>query len=180
MDRSDEELMMLVSKGNRNAFELLYERYFDKLVWFAGRFVNDKKKAEDAVQEVFVKIIEKPERFDKERRFSTWVYTVTGNECKNMNRNEQNRNKLLEENPDIINVIHSGDLDLPFLQKCLRNAFKELNDKEKNIYVLRFEQELSIKEIAEIMNIPLGSVKSGIYYMLKKISHYLKDFKYEK
>lgn len=49
--------------------------------------------------------------------------------------------------------------------------------KEKTIYTLRFEQELSIKEIADIMNIPEGTVKSGIYYLLKKFTPHLKDFK---
>ena len=53
----DEQLMQMLCGGNRKAFELLYDRYFDKLVWFAFGFVNDRQKAEDVVQEVFLKVI---------------------------------------------------------------------------------------------------------------------------
>ena len=56
----------------------------------------------------------------------------------------------------------------------------QLNEKEQRIFKLRFEQDLPIKEIAEILSIPEGSVKSGIYYLLKKMSHKLKEFRYEK
>lgn len=174
--------MQLVCKGDRAAFELLYDRYFDKLVWFARRFIDDVQKAEDAVQDVFIKIIENPGLFDEHKRFSTWVYTVTGNSCKNILRNEQNRQRILQENAGTgepsTTLQHS--LDYKILKQRINAVYEELSEKEKNIYVLRFEHELSIKEIAKIINIPEGSVKSGIYYLLKKVAVHLKDFKYEK
>jgi RNA polymerase sigma-70 factor (ECF subfamily) len=180
---TDEQLMQQVCGGNRMAFEILYDRYFDKLVWFAQRYTEDVSKAEDAVQEVFIKIIERPELFDNKRKFSTWVFTVTGNSCKDILRNESNRSRLFEENVAAhfsTTVVMHDPVELELLQQRIKNIFSSLSEKEKSIYVLRFEQELSIREIAEIIDIPEGTVKSGIFYLLKKFARQLKDFHYEK
>lgn len=175
---NDERLIQEMLKGNRFAFELLYERYFDKLVWYANGFVNDIPKAEDIVQEVFVKIIEDTSQFDSSRKFSTWVYSVTANACKNLLRNEQNRQRINKENiqvsEQLVEMSHQSDLQ--HLEHQIQLALSGMSEKEKNIYNLRFEQELSIKEIASISNIPEGSVKSGIYYILKKFATQLKEF----
>lgn len=172
--------MECIALGNRNAFGYLYDRYFDKLVWFANTYLDDVHKAQDAVQEVFIKIIEKPERFDTSRRFSTWIYTVTANTCKNILRNEQNRARLLQENVTRTDeILPNHRLDHHLLQKDLQKIYSGLSEKEKQIYMLRFEHELAVKEIATIIGIPEGSVKSGIHYLLKKMSVHLKKFTHE-
>ncbi len=173
----DEILMKQLNEGNRLAFELLYNRYFDKLVGFAVSFLGDVQKAEDVVQEVFMKIIDQPEQFDQDRKFSTWIYTVTGNKCRNLIRDEQNRAKIVSETrrDSESNTIHH-DSDLQLLTNKIQRTLATLSEKEKSLYVLRFEQELSIKEISAIVNIPEGSVKSGVYYLLKKFATQLKEF----
>ena len=175
---SDEELMQALSKGNRKAFELLYDRYFARLVNFCKRILYDNEPlAEDIVQEVFVKIIHQPNLFDTSKVFSTWVYTMAKNQCLNQLRNEQNRKQLLQKNYSLSDsMLSHNNADAEILKKKIAEVFATLNDKEKAIYVLRFEQELSIKEIAEIVDIPEGSVKSGIFYMLKKMKVQLKDY----
>ena len=175
----DELLMKFIAKGDRRSFEMLYNRYFEKLTWYAYGFVAEQQRAEDIVQDVFVKVIEKPQMFDETRKFSTWVYTVTANACRNAIRDEQNRARLMREHimpyrSNHVDIHHRADYRI--LKDCISSVFAELNEKEKNIYLLRFEQELSIKEVAAIMNIPEGSVKSGIYYLLRKFAYHLKDF----
>ncbi len=179
--RSDEELMQMICKGNRAAFESLYHRYFNKLVYFSKRILfDDQAVAEDLVQEVFIKIIDKPELFDKQRVFSTWVYTMTRNLCFNHTRNELNRKKLLDVNLQVKEHTHTQPKnDLHLLKHKINDVYKGLSEKEKLIFVLRFEHDLSIKEIAQIGDMPEGSVKSGIYYLLKKVAVQLKDFRYE-
>lgn len=180
---SDEQLMVQAGKGDRKAFEGLYHRYFDKLVRFAYGFMNDRQKSEDVVQEVFIRIIEKPELFDVTRKFSSWVYTVTGNECKQQLIKEQNRLRLIRENV-IPKAAKSAEMhhasDHKLLKEKLNCLYDDLTEKQKQIYTLRFEQELNIKQICEIMGSPEGSVKSGIYYLLKKIANHLKDYTNEK
>lgn len=179
---TDEELMHRTSKGEKRAFELLYDRYFNKLVWFARGFVSDVQHAEDLVQEVFIKLIERPELFDNEKRFSTWIYVITSNRCKQVLRNEKNRLRILEENVFPFKAQFSEaqlNSDLEVLRERIEVLLEELSDKERAIYTLRIEQELSIKDIALILELPEGSIKSGIYYLLKKLAIHLKDFNHE-
>ena len=177
---SDEELMRMLAKGKREALEELYQRYFKKLIWFAKGFLNDDQFAEDLVQDIFIKIIEKPTQFNPDKKFSTWVYTVTANLCRQNIRNVKNRERILEEENHIRESKTDTEfIDVKLLKERVAEVFEQLSEKDKNIYNLRFVEELPIKEIAEILQIPEGSVKSGIYYLLKKFSYHLKDFSYE-
>jgi len=179
---SDEQLMERVSKGDKKSFETLYDRYFNKLVWFARGFMDDVPQAEDLVQDVFMKLIEKPGQFDSTKKFSTWVYVVTSNRCKQVLRDEKNRLRILEENvlPYKEKATEFNNTsDLKLLKKRIEVIYSGCSEKEKSIYTLRFEQDLSVKEIAVILEIPEGSVKSGIFYLLKKFAYHLKDFSHE-
>lgn len=176
---TDEVLMMEISQGNRLAFEILYDRYFDRLLWFAKGFLFDTQKAEDVVQEVFIRIMDHKKAFDHQRKFSTWAYTITGNLCKNQIRDESNRQRILQENqvyfPEgFSETMHPWDNEQ--LQIQLAMAKSELSANEKILLALRFEQELSIKEIAHIQNKPEGTIKSGLFYLLRKMAAHLKAF----
>ena len=176
-------LMSQILKGNKIAFELLYERYFEKMVWYARRFLQNDQSAEDVVQEVFIRIIQHPEKFDPGKTFSTWIYTITANRCKNKLRDEKLRHRNVKENlisdtEPTVEMNHEADMT--FLRQLLTDKFGKLSEKEKDIFVLRFEQQLSIRDIAAILNIPEGSVKSGIYYLLKKYAQILNYYQYEK
>ena len=175
--------MALVLKGNKIAFELLYERYFNKMVWYANSFLDDIPSAEDAVQEVFIKIIQAPEKFDINRTFSTWIYHVTANHCKNRLRQERLRSETVRDqfnDTSLQTVQLNHQADMAYLQQILKDKFESLSEKERQIFTLRFEQQLPLKEIATILEIPEGSVKSGLYYLLKKYAHILNYYHYEK
>jgi len=175
---SDERLMVLIAAGNRLAFESLYDRYFDKLRWFAQGFLKDEAAAEDVVQELFIKIMRPGHGYSESQSFSSWAYSLAANRCKNILRDESNRLRILQENyseeySDTIQFIRS--LDSQLLAIHILRLMNDKTEKEKDLYRLRFEQDLSIKEISEILNIPEGSVKSGLYYLLKKLSEPLKQ-----
>lgn len=176
--QTDEELMSLVfTRGSEQAFEELYNRYYKKLLWFSMRLVGNKEKAEDIVQDTFIKIIDKPAAFNPMWKFSTWIYTIVNNACLTNMRNEIQRDKLLVENYVPVHITHlKHSIDVKFIQQKINALYKELSSKEQVVFVLRFEQELSIKEIAAIAQIPEGSVKSCLFYLLKKIAQQLKNY----
>lgn len=181
-ESTDEQLMQFICRGNALAFELLYDRYFRKLAVYAYSFLGDGQQAEDTVQEVFLKIVESPGQFELSKRFSTWVYTVTGNACRNMLRNKDRHRRILEMDvkPALDQVQEQGhNLDSRYIRKQVQLVYAGLSEKEKNIFVLRFEQELSIREISEILGIPEGSVKSGLFYLLRKFAGQLKELSHE-
>lgn len=171
-------MRLVCDYGDQKAFALLYDRYCKKLVSFAAKIIASRERAEDIVQEVFIRIIEKPEAFDPSKKFSTWVFTIAHNLCLNTIRNENNREKLLNEHYDRTEAaIQHLSIDEKLVKQKLNSIFRTLNEKERTVFVLRFEHELSIKEIAEIAAIPEGSVKSCLFYMLKKIAVQLQPYK---
>ncbi|MBL7765742.1 MAG: sigma-70 family RNA polymerase sigma factor [Chitinophagaceae bacterium] len=174
--------MKCLADGDRKAFSILYDRYFDRFVRFSLHRVDDLTIAQDIVQNVWIKIMEQPERFNPQQKFSTWAFTLVGNASKNYMRDEQNRNKLLNAHHKThVSESHKPSLshDFHLLRKEIEHCKEELSDKQRAIYQLRFEQELPIRDIASILEIPEGSVKSGIFYILKKITTHLKHIGYE-
>lgn len=177
MTQSDETLYLAMLQGDKQAFSTLYHRYFDKLVWFAQQHLYNKSEAEDVVQEVFEKMITSPKQFDTSQKFNTWAYTLTANRCKNTIRNKTNRHKIEQEELSTLDKIEPNlNIDANLLKQQLSTIFKELNSKEKMLFVLKFEQSLSTKETAEAIGIPEGSVKSGLFYLLKKIKDKIKYY----
>ncbi len=172
---SDEELMgKIIAHGSKLAFETLYDRYHKKLIWFCMRFIGSQAQAEDIVQDAFIKLIDKPELFNKAMKFSTWMYTIVHHASLSHIRNNNNRARLLKENYHPIKVAHiNSTYDANFIQKKLNDIYKTLSEKEQLIFVLRFEMEMSMREIASIAEIPEGSVKSCLFYLLKKLASQL-------
>ncbi|MGC4057605.1 MAG: sigma-70 family RNA polymerase sigma factor [Chitinophagaceae bacterium] len=178
---SDEYLMALATQGRRSAFEVLYDRYFQKLTWYAYGMLRDVQRSEDLVQDVFCVIIDKPESFDPSKTFSTWIYTLVGNRCRNELRNVANRSALMKEQvTGEVSEQPAVNGDRQRLRQKIDLLLGTLTEKERQIYQLRFEQDLKVREIAAITGIPEGSVKSGIFYLLQKLSHHLKEFSYAK
>lgn len=177
---SDEALMQLAAKGRRIAFELIYDRYFEKLTWYAFGFIKDMQRSEDLVQDVFCVLIDNPTAFDHSLRFSTWMYTSVGNRCRNELRNRNNRAILLKQHA--ANNINSTETTQkaaePDLRESIIPLLAELTDKERIVYHLRFEEERKLKDIAEVSGLPEGSVKSCIYYLTKKLAKQLKEIGY--
>ncbi|MBI5541303.1 MAG: RNA polymerase sigma factor [Bacteroidia bacterium] len=180
---SDEELMKLVCKQNNKAFEELYKRYNNKLQFFFFRILNkDKEKAKDFTHDLFIKLIEKRTLFNNSHIFSTWVYTIALNMFKNELRKEKTVNKYNEQLlPDEYisnNKNLLDDIDLPYYKKKLDIALEELEESKRIVFILRYQEELSVKEIAEILECPEGTVKSRIFYAIEALAKKLTTFKH--
>lgn len=166
--------MQQVQEGNKGAAEALYDRYFRRLCAFAanGFQVNHP---EDLVQDVFIRLLENPKLFDVKYRFQTWIYTAVSNKCKNQIRNAKTKDYHHENMGFAGHVVYQHhEFDAKLIQLKINSIFDNFSMKEKQIYCLKYEHNLSHSEIAEIMEIPEGSVKSGLFYILKKLSHSLK------
>lgn len=178
---NDEKLILLIPKGNENAFNELYMRYSQRMyAYFYKMLYQDNELAADFTQTLFLKLFEKANSFNPEYSFSTWIYTMASNMCKNEYR-RQSRSEPIIKMPlllfDITQPKGPSNIDSEIFQKHLQVAVNELELIHKQCFLLRYQDELSIKEIAEILNCPAGTVKSRLYYALKKLSNKLADFK---
>lgn len=177
IDYSDEQLIIEIERGNEAAFNLLYERYSTRLFHYFLKFLgNDFGKAEDFLQELFIKVLNKASSFNPTAKASTWLYTIATNMCKNEWRNIENRQRILRQFEAWEYPAASVFQRLESLQlaKHLSTLINQLEYEERLIIQLRFQQEFSIREIATIMEIPEGTVKSRLFYLLKRLAAELK------
>lgn len=180
--RSDEELMQAIRARDAAAFEALYDRYSKLLLNYFHRMLwKDKEKARDFVQELFTKIINKPELFDASRTFKTWVYSVAHNMCKNEYAKHEVRtaaaaNLRAESASQTSGEGAVGGMDRAAFHRDLRTALDRLDEIKRTTFELRFYQELSITEISEVMQCSEGTVKSRLFYTLKELNAQLKVY----
>lgn len=177
---SDESLMKLVADGDELAFGAIYDRYSGRLMnYFHKMLWRDRERAEDMTQNIFLKIAKKPSSYNPERPFKTWLFSVANNMCKNEYRREEVRRAPA---PDMhIATSDSGetairDLDHERFRNRLQHELTELDDAQRSTFVMRYHDELSIKEIAVAMSCSEGTVKSRLFYTLKKLAGRLKEF----
>lgn len=179
---TDNELMQLIVERDSLAFSELYDRYNRMLVnYFYKMLWQDEEKSQDFMQDLFTKIVEKPKSFDIKRNFKTWMFSVANNMCKNEYRKQvvrKNTSYNLDESYQIkdtaMNAMDSLQ-DTQFSEK-LTVELAKLDEKQKSTFVMRYFQDLSIKEIAETLECSEGTIKSRLFYTLKKLTVSLKDF----
>jgi RNA polymerase sigma-70 factor, ECF subfamily len=161
--------------GEERAFQELVDRYQTRLLNFVYRTIGDREKAEDLVQEVFIRVYRHLHRFDRSKRFSTWIYTIASNLAKNELRN-RSRNPLVlfqtikknwqdEERPLQFEDSSTRPDDLyrkRHLRELVEVATAQLPEHHRQVFVLRELEGKSYEEIAEITNCNLGTVKSRL------------------
>ena len=162
-------------EGEERAFEELVDRYQSRLIGFVYRTVGDRERAEDLVQEVFIRVYRHLHRFDPQKKFSTWIYTIASNLAKNELRN-RSRNPLVlfqamrkpgqdEERPLQFEDSASRPDDLyrkRHLRALVDQATAQLPQHHREVFVLRELEGKSYEEIAEITDCNLGTVKSRL------------------
>ncbi len=168
---SDEELIARFQKGDQQAFDILVHRYKDQLLNFVYRFVGNRNDAEDIVQETFLRVYKNKHYYKEIAKFSTWIYTIAGNLAKTELR-KRKRRKLFsvsnfmneEKDYDIPDVERNPELEVDGTIKddIIQKAIEKLPPKFKEVILLRDVQGFSYEEISQILNIPLGTVKSRV------------------
>ena len=177
---SDERLMELIVRGDDRAFGALYDRYQRKLITYFSRMLwNDRERAQDFLQELFTKIARKPDSYDPSRPFSTWLYSVANNMCKNEYRREGTRKAAvphLKAETDHVDAIHGDGVDRERFRDRLDQELDKLDPDQKATFVMRYHEDMAIKEIAGAFGISEGTVKSRLFYTLKKLAERLNEF----
>jgi RNA polymerase sigma-70 factor (ECF subfamily) len=172
---SDLELIEKFGNGDEKAFEQLIIRYERKIYSICIYFLKNREDAEDAAQEIILKLYKKLGSFRKESAFSTWMNYVASNTCRDYLR-KRKRNQVLYLDEDIRTDESSISRELPSeedtpeermekkeLGILMQEALFKLKDDHKEILLMREYQELSYEEISEILEISVGTVKSRIY-----------------
>jgi RNA polymerase sigma-70 factor (ECF subfamily) len=163
-------LIKQIETGDPEAFRLLFERYKNLVFRSAYLMLDDAPDAEDVLQEVFVLVHRHLSSYRPEKgAFTTWLYAITANQCRNRRRVKRVLTIPLSWIQDFrgrANMDEASDLDRkqPILQ-----ALDKLSPKVRDVVILRYYNELSYAEIAEVLAVPIGTVQSRLNWGLKKL-----------
>jgi RNA polymerase sigma-70 factor (ECF subfamily) len=174
-DLDDTALVNAYLTGESRSFDVLVERYQTRLLNFVYRIVGDRERAEDLVQEVFIRVHRHLGRFDRSKKFSTWIYTIASNLGKNELRN-RSRNPLVlftsitqgwddEERPlefEDPTARPDDQFRKRHVKELVEQTVSQLPKHHKEVFVLREIEGRSYEEIAEITHCNLGTVKSRL------------------
>lgn len=174
MDALINKRIKQVLKGDQSAYEDIVNLYQHKLYQVCYRMLSSKEEAEDITQEAFVRAYINLHSFDQKRKFSTWIYRIATNLCIDRIRKKKpdyylDAEVAGTEGLDMYSQI-AADEKLPEetveqmeLQERIQYEISRLPDKYRAVIVLKYIEELSLQEISEILEMPLGTVKTRIH-----------------
>ncbi len=173
----DREIVERCVRGDREAFDILVEKYYKKIYNLAYRFVGDSEEANDLAQEVFTAAYQNLKKFRGDAKFSTWLFQIATNRGKNRfkylkrrgyfaNRGQTNgedeRESLQKAIPDLTTNPETI-LASKQIQKIVQDAINDLDPDHKEIVILRDIEGFSYEEIARMLNLPEGTTKSRLH-----------------
>lgn len=181
MMRDEEAVEQYLLTNNIHYFNLLYDRYTDKIYAKCVAMLKVEAKAEDATQEIFIKILLNLSKFTGRSKFSTWIYSITYNYCIDLIRKESKENTLLIDDQSNIEILDNDDIENEMLEMNvfrLREVLKLMQIEDKSILLMKYQDEMSINEICSVINKSESAVKMKILRAKKRfLKIYQMEFK---
>mgnify|MGYP001327339221 CR=1 FL=1 len=183
---TDEKLISRFQAGDERAYVELVNRYKDKLLNFVFQFLGDVEQAEDVVQDTMIRLYEKKHYYKEIAKFSTWIYTIARNLANTELRKRKRRKTTYlsqmskeERQYEIPAVQDDVDQSLhnEFINDRIQSAINNLPEHFKLVIILRDIQELSYDDISNIVEVPLGTIKSRINRARIQLQAELQDLK---
>lgn len=170
---TESEIIKQCKSGDREAFNTLISNYNTQVINIAYGMLTDREDACDAAQEVFVKVYRSIGSFNEKSSFATWLYRITANTCSDFLRKRSRRSNVIslsgyggEENKELDiedeNASVEDGLEMTERQTAVRKALGELKEEHRLMITMCDLQGMSYDQIADVMKIPTGTVKSRI------------------
>ncbi|HUT90820.1 MAG TPA: sigma-70 family RNA polymerase sigma factor [Thermoguttaceae bacterium] len=172
--RIEDELLVLRSQeGDVAAFDQLVGRWQERLWRHAWRLLGDEDAAWDALQEAWIGISRGIRRLEVAAAFPAWAYRITSNKCRDRIRRERRRRQAVEEYAEQVRQTDDDASHVDDRSADLQEALARLPGHDRAILSLRYEEGFDTAEIAAILRVPEGTVKSRLHYARKRLRKYL-------
>lgn len=174
MEVSDEEIAGFVQKGDTEQFGILVERYEPKLLRYTQKFLRDGEDRTDIVQDIFIKAYVNIQSFDSSQRFSPWIYRIAHNEAINFLKKKKPESfslfdvDVLFPHP-VAEEKADTEAEREILKKMIDETLDDIDTKYREILLLYFYEDMSYKDIAQILRIPVSSVGVRIQRAKKQV-----------
>jgi RNA polymerase sigma-70 factor (ECF subfamily) len=191
-EETDETLMVGYQKGDVRAFEVLLQRHRKPVYNFILRFCHDPAQAEDLLQDTFLRVIKGAEGYEKQAKFTTWLYTIARNLCVDASRRGKHRKAASLDAPlDASDAGGATLLDKVADQKAvavdrrvighelggkLEAAIGKLSEEQREVFLMREVLDMAFKDIADVVGCPENTVKSRMRYALEKLRGELEEY----
>jgi len=165
------DLIRCSQAGDEEAFAALFQKYKNLVYKTAYLMLGDASEAEDVLQEVFIQVHKSLHTFQPTKgAFTTWLHRITVNRCLNRRRKRRSPFLLLDEaSPSSLASRSPSSESRTVEEEAVRQAVSRLSEKQRAVVILRYYWELAYSEIAYILDIPLGTVKSRLSLALRTL-----------
>lgn len=176
----DQQILDWISSKDQKekGFRSLVEKYKEKLYWHVRRMVLNHDDADDVLQNTFIKVYKSINQFEGKSSLYTWLYKIATNETLTfLEKNKRFSYDTMEDSEDhpaIKNLKTDPLYDGDEIQFHLERAIASLPDKQKLVFKMRYYDETSYREIAEILETSEGALKASYHHAIKKIEDYFK------
>lgn len=168
-EADDAELMMQAAAGDMTAFERIVSRHQAKLLNFFVRMGVNKDKAEDMVQDTFINLFKSRQRYQQYARFTTYLYSIARNVRTDHLRKQIREECYRSKQEPFLERLSDGGMRRTFARMDIVNGVAVLSEKLREPLVLSVFMGLKYDEIAEILGIPVGTVKSRIFLAMTEL-----------
>jgi len=165
-----------VEKTQNEAFNLLLQKYQQKIYWHIRRLVIDHDDADDLVQETFVKVWKNLQNFRSDSQLYTWIYRIATNESITFLNRKKNRNNISldEVNSELAETLASSSyFDGDKIQRKLQQAVLTLPEKQRIIFNMKYFDDMKYEEISAVLGTTVGALKASFHIAVKKIESIL-------
>ena len=191
-DQEDVAWMIAFKKGDAKAFERLLTRHKKPVYNFCLRMLGNPAAAEDALQEVFLRVVRSAKDWERQAKFTTWLYTIARNHCIDAIRKASHRKtasldaplkgseadgpSLAERTPDEGAIPPDRGAESVRLRARIAKAIAALSEEQREVFVMREYAGMPFKDIADVVGVPENTVKSRMRYALEHLKgHLAKD-----
>lgn len=176
----DKDLLLKIKNPDTRSygFNLLVRTYQQRVYWHVRKMVIDHDDADDLTQEIFIKIHKAIDQFREDSQLFTWIYRIATNECLTFLNKKRRRFFLPIEDvgKELSSKLDSApDISGEDIQKKLQKALLKLPDKQRLVFNMKYFDELSYEEIADITETSVGALKASYHHAVKKIEDYLTE-----
>lgn len=176
---NDEQLFQRYQNGEEDAFRVIVDRYEPSIKGFLHKRLKDEERVADLTQDTFLRVHRARERYDANRKFSTWIYTIASNLLKNEYRNRSRRREtnfsdlrkdggmpaaaartveFESDRPDPERIAYQGEL-----REAIADAIERMDEHHRVPFVMREVEDRTYEEISEAIGVPVGTVKSRLF-----------------
>ncbi len=170
----DEQILDLLGSDttSERGFRLLMQKYSERVYWHVRRMVSSHDDANDVVQNCFIKVFRSIHKFERKSSLFTWLYRIATNESITfLNKRKKRQTGALDDMDNAIYNQLKADsyFDGDEAQVLLHAAIANLPEKQKTVFLMRYYEEMSYKDISEVLGTSVGGLKASFHHAVKKI-----------